>query len=119
MGISVYHSLIMNNIMSIILLFSVSVITISGNPLGIDASNDEIIANLDLHQAVDKIDLNKDGFITVEESGDQIAGASSGRSRRQAFQDINPNECAYLCSSGACDCSGNACYCRNPGIMAG
>ena len=74
----------MNNIMSIILLFSLSVITISANPIGID------VANPDLHQAVDKLDLNKDGFVNPEESGDQSAG---GRSRRQVTRECTGEIC--------------------------
>merc|ERR1712242_29080 len=103
MGISVSHSLIMNNIMSIILLFSLSVITISGNPLGIDASNDATIANPnpDLHQAVDKIDLNKDGFINLEESGDQSGSESGGRSRRQAVCN-EYGQCEVCKDTGVC-----------------
>ena len=106
----------MNNIISVILIFSLSAIIISGNPLGIDADNDGTIANThsDLHQSVkvrisdvtkllDKLDRNKDGFINLEESGHQ----SAGRSRRQVNNcpGWEGCTCSVACGIG-CICNG-------------
>merc|ERR1711876_173862 len=69
-------TIIMNKLVSIIFMFTIAAMTVSGQPYGIDVNNDGRIdraefhwanPDLDLYEEFGKLDLNKDGFIDQSE----------------------------------------------------
>merc|ERR1712242_650167 len=81
-------TIIMNKLVSIIFMFTIAAMTVSGQPYGVDVNNDGRIdraefhwanPDLDLYEVFGKIDTNNDGFIDQADEG--LEGESRNRIR--------------------------------------